>query len=55
MQAVTEEIRKLETVTAADDFKINYGTAARDALFNQSPAGVDDEGDRTKGEARTRE
>ena len=32
MQAVTEEIREPNTVTAADDFKIDYRTAARDAL-----------------------
>ena len=32
MQAVTEEIREPEPVTAADDFKIDYRAAARDAL-----------------------
>ena len=32
MHAVTEEIREPETVTAADDFKIDYGAAPRDAL-----------------------
>ena len=32
MQAVTEETREPETVTAADDFKIDYRAAARDAL-----------------------
>ena len=32
MQAVTEEMRELEHGTAADDFKINYRAAARDAL-----------------------
>ena len=32
MQAVTEEIREPEPVAAADDFKIDYRTAARDAL-----------------------
>ena len=32
MQAVTEETCELEPVTAADDFKIDYGAAARDAL-----------------------
>ena len=32
MQAVTEEIRDPEPVTAADDFKIDYKAAARDAL-----------------------
>ena len=32
MQAVTEEIREPELVTAVDDFKIDYGAAARDAL-----------------------
>ena len=32
MQAVTEEMRELEPVTAADDFKIIYREAARDAL-----------------------
>ena len=32
MQAVTEEKRKLEPVTAADDFKIDYRAAAKDAL-----------------------
>ena len=32
MQAVTEEIRGPEPVTAADDFKIDYRAAARDAL-----------------------
>ena len=32
MQAVTEEIRKPEPVTAVDDFKIDYRAAARDGL-----------------------
>ena len=32
MQAVTEETSEPEPVTAADDFKIEYRTAARDAL-----------------------
>ena len=32
MQAVTEEIREPEQMTAADDFKIDYRAAARDAL-----------------------
>ena len=32
MQAVTEEIREPEPVTAADDFKIDYRASARDAL-----------------------
>ena len=32
MQGVTEETCELEPVTAADDFKIDYGAAARDAL-----------------------
>ena len=32
MQAVTEEMREPEPVTAADDFKIDYSAAARDAL-----------------------
>ena len=32
MQAVSEEIREKESVTAADDFKIDYRAAARDAL-----------------------
>ena len=32
MQAVTEEIREPEPVAAADDLKIDYRTAARDAL-----------------------
>ena len=32
MQAVTEESREPESVTAADDFKIDYRAAARDAL-----------------------
>ena len=32
MQAVTEETRELEPVTAVDDFKIDYKAAARDAL-----------------------
>ena len=32
MQALTEEIREEEPVTAADDFKIDYRAAARDAL-----------------------
>ena len=32
MQAVTEEMREPEPVTAADDFKIDYRAAARDAL-----------------------
>ena len=33
MQAVTEEIHEPEPVTAADNFKNNYKTAARDALY----------------------
>ena len=33
MQAVTEEIRKPEPVTAADDFQIDYKAAARDASY----------------------
>ena len=32
MQAVTEETREPEPATAADDFKIDYRAAARDAL-----------------------
>ena len=32
IQAVTEEIREPEPVTAADDFKIDYRAATRDAL-----------------------
>ena len=32
MQAVTEETRAPEPATAADDFKIDYKAAARDAL-----------------------
>ena len=32
MQVVTEEKREPEPVTAADDFKIDYRAAARDAL-----------------------
>ena len=32
MQAVTEETREPEPATAADDFKIDYKAAARDAL-----------------------
>ena len=32
MQAVTDEIREPEPVTAVDDFKIDYRAAARDAL-----------------------
>ena len=32
MQTVTEEIRESEPVSAADDFKIDYRAAARDAL-----------------------
>ena len=32
LQAVTEEIREPEPVTAVDDFKIDYRAAARDAL-----------------------
>ena len=32
MQAVTEETSEPEPVTAADDFKIEYRAAARDAL-----------------------
>ena len=32
MQAVTEETCEPEPVTAADDFKIDYRAAARDAL-----------------------
>ena len=32
MQAVTEEMREPEPATAADDFKIDYSAAARDAL-----------------------
>ena len=34
MEAVTEEIREPEPVTAADDFKMDYRAAARDA-FNR--------------------
>ena len=33
MQAVMEEIREPELVTAADNFKIDYKAAARDALY----------------------
>ena len=33
MQAVTEEMREPEPVTAADDFKIDYRAAAKDALI----------------------
>ena len=33
MQAVTEGTRELEPVTAADDFKIDYRAAMRDALI----------------------
>ena len=32
MQAVTEEAREPEPATAADDFKIDYRAAARDAI-----------------------
>ena len=32
MQVVTEEMREPEPLTAADDFKIDYKAAARDAL-----------------------
>ena len=32
MQAVTEEMREPQPVTAADDFKIDYRAAARDAI-----------------------
>ena len=32
MQAVTEKMREPEPVTAADDFKIDYRAASRDAL-----------------------
>ena len=32
MQAVTEQTREPEPATAADDFKIDYRAAARDAL-----------------------
>ena len=32
MQAVTEETREPDPATAADDFKIDYRSAARDAL-----------------------
>ena len=32
MQAVTEKIRELEPVNAADDFKIDYRAVVRDAL-----------------------
>ena len=32
MQAVTEQMREPEPVTAADDFKFDYRAAARDAL-----------------------
>ena len=55
MQAVTDEIREQEPVTAADDFKIDYKAAARERYLIQSPAGIGDKGDRTKSEARTRE
>ena len=33
MQAVTEEIREPEPLTAADDFEIDYNAAARDAFY----------------------
>ena len=52
MQAVTEKMREPETVTAAYDFKIDYGAAAR--CFKQSPTEIGDTGDRPKREARTR-
>ena len=42
MQVVTEETCEPEPVTAADDFKIPV----------EVPAGIGNEGDRTKGEAR---
>ena len=32
MQAVTEEMHEPQPVTAADDFKIDYRAAARDAI-----------------------
>ena len=53
MQAVTEEMLEPEHVTAADDFEIDYRAAER--CFKQSPTGVGNKGDRTKGEAQTRE
>ena len=37
MQAVTEETREPEPATAADDFKIDYKAAARDALNRVQP------------------
>ena len=37
MQAVTEEILEPEPVTAADDFKIDYRAAVRDALNRVQP------------------
>ena len=53
MQAVTEEIRELEQVTANDDFKIDYRAAARDAL-NRVQQELVTKGYRTKDEDRTR-
>ena len=32
MQAITDEMREPEPLTAADDFKIDYRAATRDAL-----------------------
>ena len=50
MQVVMEEIREPEPVTAVDDFKIDY--RAREGCSKQSPAGIGNGGDRTKGAAR---
>ena len=40
MQAVTEETREPEPATAADDFKIDYRAAARDALNSSAAVSV---------------
>ena len=53
IQAVTEEIREPEQVTAKDDFKIDYRAAARDAL-NRVQQELVTKGYRTKDEDRTR-
>ena len=49
-QAVTEETREPEPVTAANDFKIDFKGSSKRCL-KQSPAGVGNEGVRTKSQA----
>ena len=54
MQAVSEEMREPEQVTAADDFEIDYRAAARDASNRVQQELVTKEIEQ-KGEAQTRE